>query len=223
MAASDDASLNARLARLRQTDPEAFFEQLFEALYSPLGTAVYRVVPDREAVEDILQETFLGIWQGLDALPVIESYRAYFTRMAVNGALRYLQRNKRQVAWDEVLPVDPVAPDALEGLHAAEAAAAVAAALAQLPRQCRIIFELSRYEELSYQQIAEALELSPKTVENQMGKALRILRRELAGVLKNLYWLLLCCSMTSLRQPAHGGDTGSRSPERPAPNYFRTA
>ena len=63
--------------------------------------------------------------------------------------------------------------------------------MAQLPPQCRLVFELSRYEELSYQQIAEALNLSPKTVDNQMGRALRILRRELAGVLKNLYWLLL--------------------------------
>lgn len=68
------------------------------------------------------------------------------------------------------------------------------AALNRLPPQCRTVFELSRYDELSYQQIAETLDISPKTVENQMGKALRILRRELSTVLKNLYsllWLLV--------------------------------
>lgn len=199
MAVSDDAALNAHLTLLRQTNPAAFIEQLFKTFYAPLGTVVYRVVPDRAVVEDILQDVFLRLWQGLDQLPVIESYRAYLNRMALNAALRHQQRAQRQVAWDDA-PADtaPVAPDALEGLHATEAADAVAAALARLPPQCRIVFELSRYEQMSYQQIAEALEIAPKTVENQMGKALRILRRELAGVLKNLYWLLLCSGASSL-------------------------
>lgn len=192
MAKFDDAALDARLTQLRQTDAPAFLEQLFKAFYAPLGTLVYRVVPDRAVVEDILQDVFLRVWQGVATLPAIESHRAYLTRMALNAALRHQQRAQRQVAWDEAPPAAaPLAADALAQLHAAEAAEAVAAALGHLPPQCRLVFELSRYEELSYQQIAEALEISPKTVENQMGKALRILRRELAGVLKNLYGLLL--------------------------------
>ena len=199
MAVTDDAALNTRLTLLRQTDPAAFIEQLFKTFYAPLGAVVYRVVPDRNVVEDILQDVFLRLWHGIEALPAIDSYRAYLNRMVLNAALRHQQRAQRQVAWDDA-PADtaPVAPDALEGLHAAEAADAVAAALKHLPPQCRIVFELSRYEEMSYQQIAEALEISPKTVENQMGKALRILRRELAGVLKNLYWLLLFSGATLL-------------------------
>jgi RNA polymerase sigma-70 factor (family 1) len=191
MAISDDAALNAHLTLLRQTDPAAFMELLFKTFYAPLGAVAYRVVPDRDVVEDLLQDVFLRLWQGLDSLPAIESYRAYLNRMALNAAVRYQQRAQRQVAWDDAPPTaSPVAPDALAGLHAAETATAVTMALAQLPPQCRVVFELSRYEEMSYQQIAEALEISPKTVENQMGKALRILRRELAGVLKNLYWLV---------------------------------
>jgi len=193
MAVSDDAALNAHLTHLRQANPAEFIEQLFKVFYAPLGAVVYRVVPDRAVVEDILQDVFLRLWQGLAALPAIDSYRAYLHRMALNAALRHQQRARRQVAWDDELAGNiAVAPAALGGLHAAETAAAVAAALAQLPPQCRLVFELSRYEEMSYQQIAEALEISPKTVDNQMGKALRIMRRELAGVLKNLYWLLLC-------------------------------
>jgi RNA polymerase sigma-70 factor, ECF subfamily len=210
MAVTDDAALNARLTHLRQTDPAAFIEQLFKTFYAPLGAVVYRVVPDRDVVEDILQDVFLRLWQGIEALPAIDSYRAYLNRMALNAALRHQQRTQRQVAWDDA-PADtaPVAPDALDALHATEAADAVAAALQQLPPQCRIVFELSRYEEMSYQQIAEALEISPKTVENQMGKALRILRRELAGMLKNLYWLLLCGGATLL--PHHLPPSGTES------------
>ena len=189
--ASDDDALDARLALLRQTDAVAFLEELFKTFYAPLGAVVYRVVPDRAVVEDLLQDVFLRVWQGRDKLPVIGSYRAYLIRMALNAALRYQERARRQVRWDEAQPpAPPTAPAALAGLYADETAVAVAAGLAQLPPQCRVIFELSRYENLSYQQIAEALELAPKTVENQMGKALRILRRELAGALKNLYLLL---------------------------------
>jgi len=192
MAKFDDTTLDAQLTQLRHSDPAAFVEQLFRAFYSPLGTLVYRVVPDKAVVEDILQDVFLRVWQGLATLPPLDSHRAYLTRMALNAALRHQQRAQRQVAWDEAPPATaPVAPDALADLHAADTSQAVQAALGQLPPQCRLVFELSRYEELSYQQIAEALDIAPKTVENQMGKALRILRRELAGVLRNLYGLLL--------------------------------
>lgn len=194
MTASDDDALNVRLSLLRQTDAAAFLEELFKVYYAPLGAVVYRVVPDRAVVEDLLQDVFLRVWQGRDTLPVIASYRAYLIRMALNAALRYQERDRRQVRWDEAeTATTPAAPDALDELYADETATAVAAALAQLPPQCRVIFELSRYEHLSYQQIAEALELAPKTVENQMGKALRILRRALAGVLRNLYLLLFLC------------------------------
>ena len=210
-----DEALNDRLRALRESDAAVFMEELFKAFYQPLGAVIYRVVPDRAVTEDLLQDVFLRVWQGLDTLPDIASYRAYLTRMGLNAALRYRQRDQRQVAWDEApLTAAPTAPDALADLHAADTAAAVAAALALLPPQCRLIFELSRYEELSYQQIAEALALSPKTVENQMGKALRILRRELAGVLKNLYALLLYGAVLQL--------TGNSLPApRPAPVVTR--
>ncbi|WP_324680335.1 RNA polymerase sigma-70 factor [Hymenobacter sp. GOD-10R] len=191
MAKFDDTALDAHLRQLHQTDAKAFLEQLFKTFYAPLGSLVYRVVPDRAVVEDILQDVFLRVWQGLATQPVIDSHRAYLTRMALNAALRYQQRSQRQVAWDDApLTQPPLAADALDELHATDAAEAVVAALDRLPPQCRLIFELSRYEEMSYQQIADSLEISPKTVENQMGKALRILRRELAGILKNLYGLL---------------------------------
>lgn len=152
MAKFDDTILDARLTQLRRSDPAAFVEQLFRAFYAPLGALVYRVVPDRAVVEDILQDVFLRVWQGLATLPPLDSHRAYLTRMVLNAALRYQQRAQRQVAWDEAPPATaPVAPDALADLHAAETSQAVQAALDHLPPQCRLVFELSRYEELSYQ------------------------------------------------------------------------
>ena len=167
-------------------------EAVFREFYAPIGQVVYRVVPDRAVVEDLLQDVFLRLWQGRATLPVLDSHRAYLTRAALNAALRYAARGQRQTSWDAAEAAVPaVAPEALAALHHADTETAVAAALALLPPQCRVVFELSRYEELSYQQIADTLAISPKTVENHMGKALRVLRGALAGALQNLYGVLL--------------------------------
>ena len=189
-----ETTLDDHLAHLRRTDEAAWMEAVFRAFYAPLGQVVYRVVPDRDVVEDLLQDVFLRLWQGRAEVPALLSHRAYLTRAALNAALRYQQRGQRQVAWDEApteATASVVGPEALAALHHADTETAVAAALALLPPQCRVVFELSRYEELSYQQIAETLAISPKTVENQMGKALRVLRGALAGVVRNLYLVLL--------------------------------
>jgi len=194
MSLPDDTILDARLAQLRRHDEGAWMEALFRAYYAPLGQVAYRVVRDKQIAEDLLQDVFLRVWQGRHALPDILSYRAYLTRATLNAAWRYQQRSQRQVAWDEApaeATASPVGPEALASLHHEDTETAVATALNELPPQCRLVFELSRYEELSYQQIAEALEISPKTVENQMGKALRLLRGALASTLRDLYSVLL--------------------------------
>jgi RNA polymerase sigma-70 factor (family 1) len=184
-------ALETRLAHLRHADEAAWMELLFREFYRPLGQVIQRVTQDRDATEDLLQDVFLRVWNGRDTLAVA-SYHAYLYRAALNAALRYQERGRRQVAWDDAPPAaEPQAVDALEQLHQQEAEDSVTTALDQLPTQCRMVFELRRYEEMSYQQIAEVLEISPKTVENHMGKALRILRRELSTVLRNMYLGLL--------------------------------
>jgi len=190
-------ALETRLAHLRHTDEAAWMELLFREFYRPLGQVIQRVTQDRDATEDLLQDVFLRVWNGRETL-VVSSYHAYLYRAALNAALRYQERGRRQIALDDAPPAaEPQAVDALEQLHHQEAEDSVAAALNQLPTQCRTVFELSRYEEMSYQQIADVLEISPKTVENHMGKALRILRRELSTVLRNLYLGLLLWLISS--------------------------
>ncbi|MCB2409510.1 RNA polymerase sigma-70 factor [Hymenobacter lucidus] len=193
MATSDAPdALEARLAHLRASDAEAFMELLFREFYRPLGNVIQRVVRDKEATEDLLQDVFLRIWNGRDTLVISTTYRAYLHRAALNAALRYQERGKRQVAWDDApVSAEPRVDDALHALYQQEAEGSVEAALDLLPPQCRVVFTMSRYDEMSYQQIADTLDISPKTVENQMGKALRIMRQQLSGLLKNLYSLLL--------------------------------
>ncbi|GAB3244935.1 RNA polymerase sigma-70 factor [Hymenobacter seoulensis] len=180
------ADLELRLAKLQASDAEAFMEALFRAFYRPLGNLVFRVVQDRAVAEDLVQDVLLNVWKNRATLRITTTYQAYLYRAALNAGLRHAARHKRQVAWDEVRLPDPGRNTTEEQVHGQEAEAAVAAALATLPPQCRAVFLLSRQEGLSYQQIAEALEVAPKTVENQMGKALRLLRKGLQGLLHTL-------------------------------------
>lgn len=171
-------------------------EALFQGYYAPLASAVARVVRDRDVAQDLVQDVLTRVWHNRATIELTTSWRAYLHRAALNAALRHQERAARTVALDDALPAgtpEPAAPtsDTLADFHHRETSAAVAAALTHLPTECRRVFELSRFEELSYREIAETLEISPKTVENQMGKALRILRQQLSGVLKNLYSLLL--------------------------------
>ena len=171
-------------------------EALFKGYYAPLASAIYRVVRDRAAAEDLTQDVLTRVWHNRATIELTTTWRAYLHRAALNAALRHQERAARTIALDDALPVgapEPAAPtaDTLADLHHREASAAVADALTHLPPECRRVFELSRFEELSYKEIAHTLAISPKTVENQMGKALRIMRQQLSGVLKNLYSLLL--------------------------------
>ncbi|GAA4377948.1 RNA polymerase sigma-70 factor [Hymenobacter koreensis] len=185
-------ALEIRLAELQRTDGEAFMQALFKGYYRPLGNVIFRVVQDRDVAEDLLQDVFLRVWNNRDTLVISSTYKAYLYRAAMNAALRHTERSKRQVAWDDANVAEPSANTTDEGLNGHEAEQAVAEALETLPPQCRAVFLMSRQEGLSYQQIAEALDVAPKTVENQMGKALRLLRQQLSGFFSGLtMWVLV--------------------------------
>ena len=178
--------LETRLATLQHADEEAFMELLFRSFYQPLGNVIYRVVQDRATAEDLLQDLFLKIWNNRGALIITTTYKAYLYRAAMNTALYHLQKHKRQVAWDDARILEPSRNATAENLAGEEAELAVAGALEALPPQCRAVFIMSREEGMSYRQIAEALNVAPKTVENQMGKALRLLRERLSGFLAGM-------------------------------------
>jgi RNA polymerase sigma-70 factor (ECF subfamily) len=185
-ATNPTAALESHLVGLQHTDGEAFMEALYRAYYRPLATTAVRVVQDRAVAEDLVQEVLLTVWKNRETLAVTSTYQAYLTRAVLNAALRYTSRQKRQVAWDEATLPEPSRNTTEEHLYGQEAETAVAAALALLPPQCRAVFLLSRQDGLSYQQIADALEVAPKTVENQMGKALRLLRQGLKGIMPSI-------------------------------------
>ncbi|MBC7922682.1 MAG: RNA polymerase sigma-70 factor [Ferruginibacter sp.] len=185
---------NERVLRLlQQTDEAKFIEALFKAHYAALCRTAFRVVGDRDAAEDLVQDVFVKIWNGRQTLHITTSLKAYLHRSAVNASLNYLEKHKRQVNLEpEALSNLAPAVDSLEeALSLKEVEARVEEAIQALPPACRTIFVLSRYEAMSYQEIADALELSVKTVENQMGKALKTMRHYLKAYVRHLFSALL--------------------------------
>ncbi|MBL7799031.1 MAG: RNA polymerase sigma-70 factor [Saprospiraceae bacterium] len=168
------------LNRLRSGDEQAL-DELFVAWHGYLYKIAYAILHDTDAAKDAVQDVFIRIWQKRAEIDITSTLKGYLQRAAVNQCLMVLRRRKPASDPDIILVgmQDP-APSASDRLQAESLETLVQAAVEQLPEQCRLIFRLSRFEELSYNEIADLLDLSPKTVENQIGKALKSLRRTLA-------------------------------------------
>ena len=170
----------ALLAGLRAGD-KASFDAIFRAHYASLVRVVEGMLHRRDVAEEVVQEVMLELWRRRETLVVEESLRAYLFRAARNRALNSLRHDAIAKRAEPVLAGDSVAP---AGAHAQlveeEIEVALRGAIRDLPERCREVFELSRVHGLRYAEIAATLDISVKTVEAQMGKALRILRERMA-------------------------------------------
>jgi RNA polymerase sigma-70 factor (ECF subfamily) len=165
---------------------EQVFGDLFKQWYNPLCNYALRFTGnDADEAEELVQQVFLKIWEKRTQLPDVVSMKSYLYRAVHNTGLNHAEKQKRNVSLDSGvhLQVAHTREEALPGLRTKELEKAIADALEKLPAQCRRVFELSRFEELKYKEIAEVMNISVKTVENQMGKALRIMREQLTHYL----------------------------------------
>lgn len=156
------------------------FDELVLSNYARLCQFAYRIVGSRAVAEDIVQDVFASIWRRhrefdySDPLP-------YLYRAVRNRAISLRRQEHRRSGWLALFAREredaegPVADQDTTDLSSA-----IERALAALPERRRLIFVMSREQHLSYAQIATALEISVKTVETQMGRALRTLREHLA-------------------------------------------
>jgi RNA polymerase sigma-70 factor (family 1) len=168
-----------------KTGDETAFEQLFRTFYPRLCGFAATLVTDREEAEEVVQTLFCRLWEQRDTLEVTTSVQAYLFRAVRNASLNHLKKVKiRDTYKAHNLAImeqnHEFQPD--YAVHS-ELRQALEKAIAGLPEQCRIIFKMSRFEELKYKEIADKLGISPKTVENQMGKALKVLRLQMVDFL----------------------------------------
>lgn len=163
---------------------EAAFEQVFRQYHPALCRYAFTIVKDQETAEEMVQDVFLKIWEKRESLLITVSMKSYLYRAVHNHCLNLLEKKKKEIRMDEA-PLKIVHQSAAPAadMQTKELEKAIADAMQKLPEECRKVFELSRFGELKYREIAVMLGISVKTVENQMGKALRIMREQLAPYL----------------------------------------
>lgn len=180
------------LAGLKNSDKQVF-EQLFRSCYVPLCNYAAGIVSDKDEAEDIVQQTMITFWEKRETIEIATSVKSYLYRAVHNQALNKIRHDKvRQEHSKDVQSAGEQESEAASGkILQQEMQAKIAEAINQLPDQCRTVFQLSRFENLKYLEIANHLGISVKTVENHMGKALRLMRISLKDYLPLfLLWLI---------------------------------
>lgn len=159
---------------------ENAFKDLFAQEYSKLCRYALTFLQDSHQAEDVVQETFIRIWERKRDMVSSPEIRFYLVTAVRNNCISALRKLRSQhIQFTEVTPEPEPEPHitALQ-LHeqADEQSRRIAAALDKLPPKCREVFLLIKMQGFSYKQAAETLGISVKTIENQMGKAIRVLR-----------------------------------------------
>lgn len=165
-------------------DREEEFEIVFKKHFKNLHAYACTIVRDEVMAEEMVQNVFCRLWEKSEQIEIRESVSGYLYRSVYHESLNYLKHLKVRDAY-QTYAINQMenTNNTSHNLELKELEDRLEAALKELPEKCRTIFQMSRFEELKYQEIADRLELPLKTVENQMGKALRLLRVKLVDFL----------------------------------------
>jgi RNA polymerase sigma-70 factor (ECF subfamily) len=159
---------------------QADFERLFREYNKSLCDLAFNLVRDKEAAQDIVQEVFLRLWKNRDALTFGNRIKHYLFKATAHHALNHLRFSRKIIKVCDDGPLYELQGSAAsDEIGYKELELRVRQAIDRLPPRCRTIYLLSRHEGMKYAEIADALKLSLKTVENQMGIALEKLRGDL--------------------------------------------
>lgn len=180
------------LKQVSQQYDDMAFEKLFKVHYKELHAYANTMLRDSDTAEEIVQTMFLRFWEKRNLLTVQTSIKAYLYKCVYHDSLNYIKHEQVKRKYQDF------ASYALHNQHEAPSSRVALTelefelqeALNELPEHCRTVFQLSRFEELKYKEIAAQLGISIKTVENQMGKALKILRVKLADFLSVMVLIL---------------------------------
>ncbi|UCD38197.1 MAG: RNA polymerase sigma-70 factor [Fidelibacterota bacterium] len=169
--------------RIRAGDAKAF-KQLFFSHSESLVNFAFRFVGDQDLAEDIVQEVFLRVWEHRSRLDPAKNIRTYLYTATRNQALNVLRHSDVERESAEVIArMGREVVSSEDQLEQHQIYQEVHRAIDQLPERCRVIFTMSRFDRLTYAEIAEILEISVKTVETQMGRALKSLRQDLSHLI----------------------------------------
>jgi len=168
------------IRRIRQGDIKQF-ESLFRSSYVSLVRYARTLVKDQDNAEEVVQDLFFRIWKDREKIKIESSLNGYLFRSVHNRCLHFIEHNRIVEKYAEEMscrqPESPENPSDI--LNYKELQAKIARILEKLPERCGKIFCMNRFEGLKYSEIADKLSVSVKTVEANMGKALKEFRKEL--------------------------------------------
>lgn len=183
MSLNDEIHILKRL----QTGDEQALECLFDTYFVPLCRFMKLYLGDEAEIEEIAMDIFMHLWTGRRELQIRISFKAYLFQAARNRCLNVLRDSKRTCpiedfseTWSDLRSVDEHIE--LEELHRL-----IEEAVCALPDKCREVFRQSRQENLTNKEIAERTQTSVKTVEAQITKALKHIRKYLDGKYSYLF------------------------------------
>ncbi|MFA8436601.1 MAG: RNA polymerase sigma-70 factor [Marinifilaceae bacterium] len=156
------------------------FERTFRNFYPLLCHYATSFLKESHVAEEVVQELFYQIWKQRQKLEIHTSLKAYLYRSTYHNCMQFLRKKKQESKYEDYLKHQPQESSSpLESLNEKEIYDIVQDTLVDLPDRCSQIFRMSRFEGLKYQEIAEKLSISVKTVEANMGKALKAFRNNL--------------------------------------------
>lgn len=180
------------LLKLKRGGRKAF-EWIFNHYYPVLLSFTKEYLPDYDIARDIVQETFIVLWERKDLLNSDSNIKAYLFTIARNKALNFLKRKqlenkvaaiKASEQAETCLNYYALKDQSAENIYNTEFEQLVAEGIKSLPDQCQKIFYMSRFEHCKNQEIADQLNISIKTVESHITKSLKILRTKLSPYLQ---------------------------------------
>ncbi len=163
------------------------FQQLFNQYYEELCRIVYPILKNTTDAEDIVQDVFVKVWQNRNKTIVNNSYKAYLYKACVFRAIDFIrkQKNKQKASINLQIVKDKHA-EAKDNVQEQELKNIIENSLNKLPYRTKEVFLLSRYSNLKNREIAEQLQISIKTVEANIGKALKTLKQDLKPYINNV-------------------------------------
>jgi RNA polymerase sigma-70 factor (ECF subfamily) len=169
------------------------FETLFREYFTGLCYFARKYTGDLDSAKEIVHSVFIRIWENRSDFDWEKPAKSYLFTSVYNRSLNFMRNNKKFVSHEEATINNLVIDESVfsDSLETAELESRIKKALQRLPEKCREVFEMSRFEGKKYMEIAEYLNISVKTVETQMSKALQILKEELKDYLTILLLILI--------------------------------
>ncbi len=175
-------------SRVQGDDPKAF-EVLFRKYFYTLCLLSRRYTRDMTTSREVVQDLFIHLWENRNNIKITSSIRSYLATATRFNSIRRIKANQKVLIFTDVLPDN--GQELTDHLEYAELQAAIVRAIDGLPEQCRKVFELSRFELLKHSEIASRLEISVKTVEAHIGKALKQLQQDIGSIYNLMVFLVI--------------------------------